>query len=123
MGRRSMMNRRWDELARVARYRSPELAKLCKVSSRQLRRQFQQYFGCSPQDWLKEQRIVAAERLLLTGELIKTVAYELGFKQTSHFCREFKSRKEVTPSEFVAINVGILQMSARDNMCPLPITD
>jgi len=30
---------------------------------------------------------------------------ELGFKQSSHFCRKFKTYHQLTPSEFVALGM------------------
>jgi AraC-like DNA-binding protein len=93
----------WEELARAAGFRCSELARLCRLSTRQLRRQIRRQFGRSPQDWLNEHRIIAAQQLLLNGHLVKTVALELGFKQTSHFCRQFKLLRRMTPSEFVSL--------------------
>ena len=40
--------------------------------------------------------------MLLAGQQVKEVATELGYKQTSHFCREFKSYHHLTPSQYVA---------------------
>src|SRR5581483_9701131 len=91
----------WKELAERARYDAKNLAALCRISSRQLQREFRRQLGRSPQDWLDEQRISAARRLLLAGEPLKKVAADLGFKQTSHFCRRFKSINKMTPSAFI----------------------
>jgi len=72
------------------------------MSVRQLQRRFRRRFGRSPQDWLNEKRIRVAQKLLLSGQPVKEVAFNLGFKQSSHFCRLFKSRNNMTPSEYVA---------------------
>jgi AraC family transcriptional regulator len=93
---------RWEQLAGAARYDAKELAKLCNLSVRQLERNFRQGLERSPQDWLNEQRIKAAQKLLLSGQPVKVVALELGFKQSSHFCRRFKSVYNMTPSQFAA---------------------
>ena len=90
----------WEALARKAHYNSNELAGLCGVSTRQLQRHFRRHFRCSPQAWLNQRRLLLAELLLLKGETVKKVAFDLGFKQTSHFCRQFKSHNHMTPSEF-----------------------
>ena|ERR1700744_3487031 len=90
----------WEGLAPMAHYDAKELAKLCRLSVRQLQRDFQQSYACTPQKWLNEQRIKAAQQLLLSGKSIKIVAHELGFKQTSHFCRQFKVYRQLTPSQF-----------------------
>jgi AraC-like DNA-binding protein len=92
---------RCEALAQEAHYNAANLARLCGLSRRQLQREFHRQLGCQPQHWLDEQRIRAAKQLLLSGRLIKQVAAELGFKQTSHFCRQFKTQSQMTPSQFV----------------------
>src|SRR5215472_5677970 len=84
-----------------ARYDARELARLFEMSPRQLQRKFSRYMKRSPQEWLNAQRIMASRQLLLSGVTVKEVAFELGFKQVSHFCRQFKKYHNVTPSEFV----------------------
>jgi AraC-like DNA-binding protein len=91
----------WQDMASKARYNAANLARIYGVSKRQLEREFQKQLGYSPQSWLDRQRILASKQLLLSGRLIKQVASELGFKQTSHFCRQFKIHNQMTPSEFV----------------------
>ena len=93
--------RQWEKLAPTALYKAKNLARLCRLSSRQLQREFRRFLERSPQDWLNEQRIIAAEKMLLAGIPVKVVALELNFKQASHFCRHFKSWRTMTPSEFV----------------------
>jgi AraC-like DNA-binding protein len=100
MGRLFLADWNWEELARVAHYDANELAKLCEISARQLQRYFRGHFHRAPQHWLNERRLLAARSLLLTGDSVKKVALDLGFKQTSHFCRQFKSRNKMTPSQF-----------------------
>ena len=92
----------WEALAVAARYNSKELAKLSKLSPRQLQRKFSLLFNRSPQDWLSERRILAAQKLLLSGEPVKAVAFDLGFKRISHFYRQFKGRSHMTPLQFVS---------------------
>jgi AraC family transcriptional regulator len=92
----------WEQLAGTARYDAKKLARLCHLSVRQLERDFHRGLERSPQDWLNEQRIKAAQQLLLSGQSVKVVALELGFKQPSHFCRQFKSLHNLTPSQFAS---------------------
>ena len=94
----------WQELAQAARYNAVVLAKLCKLTTRQLQRRFRHALGCSPQAWLDGQRILAAKQLLLSGYSVKGTASELHFKQTSHFCRQFKMSNDMTALEFVALH-------------------
>jgi transcriptional regulator GlxA family with amidase domain len=104
----------WKNLAGAAHYDARELAKLCALSTRQLQRLFKQEIQRSPQDWLNEQRIEAARHLLLSGDSVKWVAFELGFKQVSHFCRQFKVYNNVTPSQFLNRSRVV---SLMDNQC------
>lgn len=88
------------EVAQSVKFNARELAKLNQISLRQLQRDFRHQLGRSPQDWLNEQRILAAQHGLRQGDPIKKVAMDLGYKQTSHFCRKFKNFTGVTPSVF-----------------------
>ncbi len=92
----------WAERALAANWLAATLAKNCGVSPRRLQRYFQRHFARPPQDWLNEQRLKAAPPKLLARP-VKVVASELGYKQSSHFCREFKAYHKLTPSEFVAL--------------------
>jgi AraC family transcriptional regulator len=94
--------RHWEELAVTARYDAKVLARLCGLSARQLQREYRRVLQCSPQSWLNERRMAAARSMLQAGVPVKRVAFELGFKQPSHFCRQFKSYNRLTPSEFAA---------------------
>ena len=100
MERLVLVRRDWEALAEAAHYDARKLADLCEVSVRHLQRHFRRNFYCSPQSWLNQRRLLLAQRLLLKGESVKKVALDLGFKQTSHFCRQFKSHSNMTPSEF-----------------------
>jgi transcriptional regulator GlxA family with amidase domain len=101
----------WGQLVIAARYDCKELAKLNKMSIRQLQRIFRNELRRTPQDWMNEQRILAAQQLLRTGDPVKKVALELGFKQSSHFCRQFKLVTGVTPSQFKHSTVEILDVA------------
>jgi transcriptional regulator GlxA family with amidase domain len=103
-GARKSQQQRWENLAQAARFDANELARLCQISTRHLEREFRRRLGRTPQDWLNERRIVAATQLLLSGLPIKAVAFEVGFKQPSHFSRHFKLHLRMTPSQFTFLN-------------------
>jgi len=111
-----MTKQGWEQLAGAARYDAKELAKLCRLSIRQLERDFRRTLTRTPQDWLNEQRIKAAQQLLLSGQPVKVVAYELGFKQSSHFCRQFKLQSNLTPSQFVTKAQNLFLVADRQHM-------
>jgi len=96
-----MSEQELEALAMEMHYDIRAIAASLEISTRQLHREINRRFGCAPQAWLTERRILAAQRLLLSRKSVKIVAGELGFKQSSHFCRLFKSLHCMTPSEFV----------------------
>ena len=92
----------WSALAKEAEYDPKKLAKICSVSLRQLERFAKETFRLTPQVWLKSLRLVEAENLLRGGFSAKSTAITLGYKQLSHFSREFKKHTGVPPTAFVA---------------------
>jgi len=95
--------RDWLRLARESGYSAVQMAHLCDLSVRHLNRCCHDRFGRSTQQWLDEQRIIAARRLLRERACVKAVALALGFKQSSHFCRQFKFYHGITPTQFVVL--------------------
>ena len=88
----------WEELAGEANYCPRELARLCSVSLRTLQRRFAQNYAMTISDWMRNVRLAKAYTRVVAGEPIKAVAYDLGFKQLSHFSRVFKEVHGVAPS-------------------------
>ena len=88
----------WEVLAQKAGYRARELADLCQTSLRTLERHFQKHYGVTVSEWLRELRLKQAYSVLQTGKSVKEVAFEHGYKQVSHFSREFKGHFGVSPS-------------------------
>lgn len=58
--------------------------------------------GKSAADWINEVVIVHAKRLLFTRSdmTVQQVAYELGFKENSTFCRFFRHETGLTPKQY-----------------------
>ena len=78
-----------------------EYAQLCNRSLSAFKRDFQKIFQQTPGQWLLEQRLNHALRLLRNDhKTISEVAFESGFESVSHFSRAFKQRFSVTPSSF-----------------------
>ena len=90
--------------ARLAEPREPptaaELAKLCKLSVRQLTRGFRVSRGCSVSDYLAQVRIETAKRRLASGESVKEVAGSLGYATQSGFTFAFRRATGITPGEY-----------------------
>jgi len=80
---------------------------LARVSGRSvsyITHRFRAEFGMPPTRYIRDLKIEAARKKLLAGELVKTVAYELGFANEFHFSKVFKSRFGVSPSACRAQN-------------------
>jgi AraC-like DNA-binding protein len=97
----------WEHLAREAGYNVGGLAKLCGVSDRHLRRVFEKRFGRSPRSMLNERRMSEAQVALGTEHLVKEIASDLHYKHPGSFSHWFKTRQNMTPSEFASRGSGI----------------
>jgi AraC-like DNA-binding protein len=89
----------WEKQAAVAKYKVKVLAKMNGVSISQLERYFAGSTGLSPLDWMTRLRQVRGLALLHQGCSVKRTAYELGYRQSSHFSREFKRFYGVAPTD------------------------
>ena len=98
MSQRLKTVQEWEILAQSSSYRAHELAALCQVSLRTLQRHFRSQYGLTVSGWLREVRLREAYSRLLGGAMVKEVAFDLGYKQLSHFSRDFKSYFGVAPS-------------------------
>jgi AraC family transcriptional regulator len=77
-----------------------ELAELCNISIRQLTRGFKVSRGCSIGDYMEQRRMEAAKRLLVDGESVKTIAFNMGFSSPSSFTFAFRRAVGISPSQF-----------------------
>jgi len=97
----------WAKLMDKAIYESAtraharKFAALCKVTLRTMERYCHDAFGKRPLTLLRERRIDIGKCLLRESLSVKEVAIILGFKQSSHFCAEFKLFTGITPNEFI----------------------
>lgn len=70
-------------------------------SSRHLNRIFHQNFHASIGQYLRDRRFELATRwLVTTNRSIKDIALSLGFGNISHFCRYFRKRMDLSPTEY-----------------------
>lgn len=108
MARRDIYNESyWKEAAQIVGYRVKPLCIVLKLSQRQLQRYTRRLFNKSPQEWLNSERLSIAAELLEKDKTIKEVAFELGFKQLSHFSREFRSHYGLAPRAFLGMKRSI----------------
>ena len=92
-----LINRNMDN----TKFGPEELAGAMQTSSRNLYRKFKKLEQLPPKDFIKEQRINYAAKLLLTTTLtIQEVMYRTAFTNRSHFYKEFGKRYNQTPKEY-----------------------
>jgi AraC-like DNA-binding protein len=94
----------WEALAVKAGYRPSDLAALCQISLRTLERHFQKNYGVTVSQWMRELRLGKAYQTLIQGKSVKEAAFDHGYKQVSHFSREFKNHFGVSPSFLLTRN-------------------
>jgi AraC-like DNA-binding protein len=95
---RPLNDQEWEKRAKAARYRARDVAKSFGISLRTLQRHFQERYGLKVSNWLTALRMQEAYRRVAEGEMVKSVAIELGYKQLSHFSRDFKRYYGVPPT-------------------------
>jgi AraC-like DNA-binding protein len=98
------------QLARAFRFieehfRTPlklrDLARAAGLSSAYLTTLLKRQTGRSAGEWLTARRMAEARRLLAeTSSGVKTIAYEVGYADTSHFIEMFSREHGVTPKAF-----------------------
>ena len=76
-----------------------ELASSLGISYSRFRSLFKNTTGIAPHQFLLNERIACAKRLLKNPAIeIKTVGYKTGFRSSSYFCRIFRRKTGITPS-------------------------
>lgn len=81
------------------------LAKLCGVSEVYFRKLFLKAYGTTPKQYVVDVRIEKAKQLLTDGaHKINRVSELCGFTNPYHFCRVFKEKAGITPSEYMRNN-------------------
>lgn len=78
-----------------------EIASHIGVSKSTALNLFQRFLHTTPVSYLIGYRLQAASCLLKnTNKKVKTIAYESGFRNVDYFCRLFKKRYHLTPSDY-----------------------
>ena len=78
--------------------RVEDLAKHCNMSYSHFAKSFREMYGRTCKEHLEMLRVEKAEEMLkFTDYSLSDIAQELGYSDSSHFIREFKKHKGVTP--------------------------
>lgn len=78
------------------------LARECKISEVYFRKLFLRHFKTTPKQFVMDVRIQKAKQLLEEGSIkINFVAEQCGFASPYHFCRFFKKKTGITPTEYM----------------------
>ncbi|MFM8533529.1 MAG: helix-turn-helix transcriptional regulator [Acidimicrobiia bacterium] len=92
------------------------MAALIGISASQLRRLFMHHFGATPRQRLCNLRLEAAARLLADPSMrIKEIQLRVGIADASHFCRDFRQRFGVSPSEYRESLLHLLRTDTTDS--------
>ena len=85
----------------LCRYSIEEIAQSCNVSSCYFRRLFKEYSGKSPLEYRMDLRLNMAKKMLESDETtLEYIVETLNFESISYFCRIFKKKLGVTPSQY-----------------------
>lgn len=81
--------------------RTEEMALYMHMSLSSFKREFKHLFEQTPARYLMERRLEAAQQLLLTTDkAIRSIAFETGFENVSHFVQTFKRKYGKTPGVY-----------------------
>ena len=84
-----------------------ELASLSGLGRTYFSFVFKEVTGMKLQDYLIQARINKAKDLLKNFELkIKEIAYQVGFRSPDYFCRIFKKKTGLSPTEWRMANIS-----------------
>lgn len=82
------------------------IAEKVGISEVYLRKLFLYYCGVTPKQYILEARIYKAKQMLVdTPFTITSIARDCGFSSVYHFCRAFKMRTGITPTQYADQNI------------------
>lgn len=98
----------FEGLAHASGYSSQVMAWKLGTSTRTLQRYADDHFGKPLHTHLRALRMAKALELVEAKVPFKTVAAQLGFKQYTHFCREFTQAHGAAPAHWMENNQEII---------------
>ena len=77
------------------------LAEALHISTRNLYRKFKSLGLLPPNEYVREQKLLQAAKMLRTTNLtIQEIIYDCGFNNRAHFYKEFNKRYGMTPKDY-----------------------
>jgi AraC-like DNA-binding protein len=92
----------WDQRLQDVKWQAKALAWKCGIGEWELRHYIHLKFGLPLHTWITSKRMAPACALLAQGKKVKEVAWAVGYKQPSHFSREFKLFYRISPTDFTS---------------------
>lgn len=104
-------NRTDNQISAVAEYindnynnpsiTNTSLARINNISEVYLRTLFLKYYGVTPHKYLMEKRLKSAENMLQdSNKSVSEIASDCGYMSVYHFCRAFKERFKMSPTDY-----------------------
>ncbi|MGL6180476.1 MAG: AraC family transcriptional regulator [Tannerellaceae bacterium] len=75
------------------------LSQLCNLSISRFKHLFKAEVGIPPSEYIIRKKIALSMQMILDGNSIKNVAYDLGFSSSSHFSTVFKQYQGYSPRQ------------------------
>lgn len=91
--------RKYCHLAALSDYQPIVMANIIGCSIRQLERFFQEDLGRTPQEFLRELKLIRAAQMMLCGSTIKETAYDFGYTDVSNFSRDIRLVLQIAPKD------------------------
>lgn len=82
-------------------YTISKMSRMAELSESRFRTLFKQQVGKNPLEYLNEIRVMtAARKLLVSGDNISDIVYEVGYEDANYFSRIFKKYFCITPKQY-----------------------
>lgn len=82
-------------------FSAKQMEEMLFMSHSTLNRKFKALLGTTPNEYLRTQRLIVAEKMLRDGNArVNEICYSVGFKSPSYFAKCFKARYGVNPIEY-----------------------
>lgn len=81
-------------------FTNTELAEKMEMSERQFYRCVEDFFGESPNSYIRRVRLEKASEMVHSGKYntVKEIAMRVGFRKVSYFSKLFEAKEGITPS-------------------------